>query len=118
MQIDTDKTVVEARFYISSVKLQPTTRAKKDEKGEFIKNDHGMHQYESFMAGSVEMNAAKHGTFGEATPSGSCQMLIQNEDAFNVFKEAFERIIKEKGRTARFKVYFVEDENQDPEKYG
>ncbi len=32
-------------------------------------------------------------------------------------KEAFERIIRERGRQPRFKVYFVEDDNQEPDTY-
>jgi hypothetical protein len=105
-------TTVEARFYVTEIKLQPITVYDDGPDG---KPDYKTGRQE--QGGTVTMNAAKHGTFGKATPSGSCQMMIQNQHAFLVFKEAFERILKEKGRTPRFKVYFVEDENQEPDTY-
>jgi hypothetical protein len=107
MQIDTDKTVIEARFYISGIKLVPVSDYKEVD---------GQKTYYTEMGGEVQMNAAKHGTFGKYTPSGNATMLIHNPHAFSVFKEAFERILKEKGRTPRFKVYFVEDDDQEPDK--
>lgn len=104
--------VVEARFYVTNIQLSPITEypeVDKDGKTDYSKP-------KMSMGGTVNMGAAKHGTFGKATPSGNCSMLIQNESAFLIFKEAFERIVKTNGRTARFKVYFVEDENQEPDK--
>jgi hypothetical protein len=111
MQIDTDKTVVEARFYVSEIKLTPFNEYEYDSEG---RPNYSKSHLE--MGGTVTFSAAKHGTFGKATPFGNCTMGIQNQHAFLVFKEAYERIVKEKGRTPRFKVYFVEDENQEPDK--
>lgn len=109
MEIVTDKTVVEARFYISEIKLVPFSEYEYDENNK-IKSTNQV------MGGTVTMNAAKHGTFGKYTPFGSCTMGIQNSHAFNIFKEAYERILKENGHTPRFKVYFVEDDDQTVEK--
>lgn len=109
MQIDTDKIVVEARFYVSEIKLQPFQDYDLDENNKSI-------NHRQVMGGTVTMTAAKHGTFGKYTPFGNITMGIQNLYAFEVFKEAFERTLKFKSRNPRFKVYFVEDENQEPDK--
>jgi hypothetical protein len=108
----TDLPIVEARFYVGEIKLQPVTVYDDGPDGKPDYKTARQHE-----GGTVTMTAAKHGTFGKATPSGSVQMLIQNPAAFAVFREAFQRILKERGRTARFRVYFVEDESQEPDSY-
>jgi hypothetical protein len=109
MQIDTgDQPVVEARFHLNEVSSVPYNQ----------KQDYG-----TAKAVRIKMSAAKHGTFGKASPNGSLEMLIANPSAFKIFEDAFneavlrEYIDKPVVMTARFKVYFVLDENQEPDKY-
>ena len=110
MQIDTgNQPVIEARFLLTELTYVPN----------WNQND-----YKTAKAVKVKMNAAKHGTFGKATPSGSLEMLINNPDAYAIFERAFNEAAKfeslpvgtAKLLTKRYKVYFVEDENQEPDK--
>lgn len=102
--------VVEARFQITALKLQPIMEGHYDSEKKWVTDP-------PMLGGQVEMSARKHGTFGKATPSGNLNMLIANPSAFAVFKAAFEAAISEGRSTATFKVYFVLDEDQGPDKY-
>lgn len=105
----TENPIVEARFYVTAIKLVPISTPLENPDGTIRPWQDGS---TTVMGGQVDMSAAKHGTFGKATPNGSCQMLIQNPGAFAVFKDAFESTVKKNGQTPRFRVYFVLDEDQ------
>jgi hypothetical protein len=109
MQIDTgDQPVVEARFHLSEITSYPHNQSA---------------DYGTAKMVRIKMNAAKHGTFGKASPNGSLEMLIANPGAYEIFEKAFNEAVlrryvdKPVTMTARFKVYFVLDENQEPDKY-
>jgi len=101
--------VIEARFLLTELTYVPNWNA----------ND-----YKTAKAVKVRFAAAKHGTFGKATPSGSIEMLINNPGAYAIFEKAFNEaatfseapIGTAKLLSKRYKVYFVEDENQEPDK--
>jgi hypothetical protein len=101
--------VIEARFQVTGLKVQPIIEGHYEAK-KWVQDP-------PKLGGVVEMTARKHGTFGKATPNGNLSMMIANDSAFAVFKEAFERAVKEGRSTATFKVYFVEDEEQGPDVY-
>jgi len=111
MQIDTgNQPIVEARFLLTEITWVPNWNS----------ND-----YKTAKGVKIKMAAAKHGTFGKATPSGSIEMLINNPDAYAIFEKAYNEsatfsesipIGTARLLTKRYKVYFVEDENQEPDK--
>lgn len=112
MQIEIgDQPVIEARFHLSEITSLPYGNP----------GDYG-----TAKVVKIKMNAAKHGTFGKASPNGSLEMMIANPGAYKIFEDAFEvalnRILDSsipapKMASARFKVFFVLDENQEPDKY-
>lgn len=106
----TDIQIVEARLYVSAVKLTPITTYEEKEDGS---PDYSKGRQR--VGGTVEFQAAKHGTFGKASPSGSAQLLIQNEAAFDIFMRSFEKTVRETGKTPAFRVFFVLEEDGEAE---
>lgn len=99
------ETVIEARFNVNKIELNAFRGGHHDDGGKWV-NDPVK------LAGTVYMNAVKHGTFGDATPNGNLSMMIANSHAFDVFKNAFEEAARAGKYACVFKVYFVLDENQ------
>jgi hypothetical protein len=104
----TDKVIVEARFLLVEVASVPSWNAS---------------DYNTAKAVRIKMNAAKHGTFGKASPQGELTMLIGNPGAFTVFEDAFDEAATSvmdpavpgpKMGSKRFRIYIVEDEDQTP----
>lgn len=112
-QVHARRSIVVGRFSVVGVKS--TAAAKYPHK-----NEHGQTDYqrgEPYLAATVDLSAVKHGTFGDASPSGTVQMMIMNERAAKVFADAIRRgveVSRERGAIAQptFRVYFV---LEDPE---
>ena len=104
----TDKPIVEARFHLVECKTHSV---------------YGETGYGSSKAVTVVLQAAKSGIFGKASPNGRIELMIANPAAYQVFQEAFDdadrrmydpQVPAPKMGSKRFRVYFVEDEDQAP----
>ena len=88
---------IEARFHLSSVKIQKAWDAEKS------------------LISVVEFSAAKSGVFGKATPNGSMQMTIGNPAATEIFKNDFDKSIKENNRVPVYRIFMVLEEPGEEE---
>lgn len=104
----TDKTIVEARFFLSEVRAHQ------------LYGDSG---YGTAKGVLITMTAAKSGIFGKASPNGKLELLIANPGAYQIFEQAFDEAAKQlydpdfaapKMGMKRFRIYIVEDEDQAP----
>ena len=104
----TDKPIVEARFHLTEVRHHSL---------------YGESGYGSSKAVTITMQAARSGIFGKASPSGKIELMIANPAAARIFQEAFddadrrlhdEAVPAPKMGSKRYRVYFVEDEDQAP----
>lgn len=99
---------IEARFNLREIRLTPMMQPKLKEDG-----TPDWSNQEPVLGGFVGMGAAKHGTFGRATPGGTIQMTIANPDAFASFKTAFEEQYLKHKVVPVFRVFmFLEEEGE------
>lgn len=97
----TGRTAVEARFYLSGVKRYQAWRGEDDPTLP--------------IATQVEFTAARHGTFGKATPSGTIQMSIANPDAAALFDRAQLEGLTERRQSPVFRIFLVQEEPDEAE---
>ena len=71
LQAVTDQPIVEARFFLSEMAWSPYNQSQDWGTAKMVK---------------IVMNAAKHGTFGKASPNGQLTMQIANPGAGTLFK--------------------------------
>lgn len=104
----TDKQIVEARFHLVECKTHSA---------------YGETGFGSSKVVTVTLQAARSGIFGKASPSGRIELMIANPAAYEVFTQAFDdadrrmyntEVASPKMGSKRFRVYFVEDEDQAP----
>lgn len=93
----TSRRAVEARFYLIAVTRRQAWAGPADED-------------QPAVVAVVEFNAAKHGTFGKATPSGVLTMTIANPDAAALLDAAQrEALMPPRRQSPVFRAWFVEE---------
>jgi hypothetical protein len=98
----TGRRVLEARFYLSSVTRRQMWAGQNSP------------DLPPVMV-SVNMQAAKHGTFGKATPSGQIEMSVANPPAAQLLDEAHLSALQQRGQLPVFRVFFVEETPEEGE---